>query len=132
MRSIGCCSACWPIWESLARSDECRGTSEVGIEMRHGAEMTGKFLLAIGLCAAWLSGSVQAGEKPYDLVLRNARIVDGTGSPWYRADLAVRGDTIARIAPAITEPAARVIDVGGTVVAPGFIDLHTHAIRGIF
>ena len=73
-----------------------------------------------------------AAEKPYDLVLRNARIVDGTGSPWYRADLAVRGDTIARIAPAITEPAARVIDVRGLVVAPGFIDLHTHAIRGIF
>jgi dihydroorotase/N-acyl-D-amino-acid deacylase len=74
----------------------------------------------------------QPAEKPYDLVLRNARIVDGTGSPWYRADLAVRGDTIARIAPAITEPAARVIDVGGGVVAPGFVDLHTHAIRGIF
>ena len=67
-----------------------------------------------------------------DLVLRNARIVDGTGSPWYRADLAVRGDTIARIAPVITGPAARVIDVGGAVVAPGFVDLHTHAVRGIF
>src|SRR5215831_1376961 len=79
---------------------------------------------------------VRAQQNPaanmYDLVLRNARIVDGTGSPWYRADLAIRGDTIARIAPAITEPAARVIDVGGAVVAPGFIDLHTHAIRGIF
>jgi dihydroorotase/N-acyl-D-amino-acid deacylase len=44
----------------------------------------------------------------------------------------VRGDTIARIAPAITDPAARVVDVGGVVVAPGFVDLHTHAIRGIF
>ena len=86
------------------------------------------FILACAL-AAW---SAQAAEKPYDLVLRNARVVDGTGSPWYRADLAVRGDTIARIAPAITEPAVRVIDVGGAVVAPGFVDLHTHAIRGIF
>ncbi len=87
-----------------------------------------------GLAAAFLVATLpaQPAEKPYDLVLRNARIVDGTGSPWYRADLAVRGDTIARIAPAITEPAARVIDVGGVVVAPGFVDLHTHAIRGIF
>ena len=86
------------------------------------------FILACGLVAC----SAQAAEKPYDLVLRNARIVDGTGSPWYRADLTVRGDTIARIAPAIAEPAVRVIDVGGAVVAPGFVDLHTHAIRGIF
>jgi len=68
----------------------------------------------------------------FDLLIRNARIVDGTGSPWYRGDLAVRGDTIARIAPRIDTPAARVIDAGGRVVAPGFIDVHTHARRGIF
>lgn len=87
-------------------------------------------VLATALLIA--TAQVLAAEKPYDLVLRNARIVDGTGSPWYRADLAIRGNTIARIAPAIAEPAARVIDVGGAVVAPGFVDLHTHAIRGIF
>ena len=76
--------------------------------------------------------TADAAEAPYDLVLRNARIVDGTGNPWFRADLAVRGDTIIRIAPAITAAAARVIEVKGAVVAPGFIDLHTHASRGIF
>src|SRR3982750_4842257 len=83
------------------------------------------------ICAA-LNTSLFAAVPPYDLVLENPRVVDGTGSPWYRADIAVRGDTIARIAPAITDPAARVIDVGGHVAAPGFIDLHTHARRGIF
>ena len=56
----------------------------------------------LALCVSSFYGPlVKAAEKPYDLVLRNARIVDGTGSPWYRADLAIRGDTIARIAPAL-------------------------------
>lgn len=73
-----------------------------------------------------------AQSQPYDLVLRNGRIVDGTGSPWYRGDVALHGDIIVRIAPAITDPAARIIDVGGQVIAPGFIDIHTHARRGIF
>jgi N-acyl-D-amino-acid deacylase len=72
------------------------------------------------------------GAPSYDLVIRNARIVDGTASPWYRADIAVRGDTIASIAPKIDARGARVIDAGGLVVSPGFIDIHTHARRGIF
>ena len=71
-------------------------------------------------------------QERYDLVIRNGRVVDGTGNPWYRADVAVRGDEIVRIAPSIEGPAARVVDAGGRVVAPGFIDLHTHARRGIF
>jgi len=77
-------------------------------------------------------GSAISADSPYDLVLRNARVVDGTGSPWYRADVAIRGDTIVRIAPSITESAARVIDLGDLVAAPGFIDIHTHASRNIF
>lgn len=74
-----------------------------------------------------------SGQTPeYDLVLRGGRIIDGTGSPWYQADLAITGDTVARIAPSIGEPARRVVDVTGLVVSPGFIDIHTHARRGIF
>ena len=73
-----------------------------------------------------------AQNVPYDLLLRNGRIVDGTGNPWYLGDLAVRGDTIVRIAPGIAEPAVRVIDLQGQVLAPGFIDIHTHARAGIF
>src|SRR6187402_1094927 len=59
---------------------------------------------------ALVAASALAAEPPYDLVIRNGRIVDGTGSPWYRADIAVRGDTIVRIAPSITENAVRTID----------------------
>src|SRR2546421_5513078 len=73
-----------------------------------------------------------AQTQSYDLLLRNGRIVDGTGSPWYRGDVAIRGDTIVRVAPSITESATRVIDLGGQVIAPGFIDIHTHSRRGIF
>jgi N-acyl-D-amino-acid deacylase len=69
---------------------------------------------------------------PYDLILRNGRIVDGTGSAWYRSDMAVRGDVIVRIAPSITENARRIIDAGNQVIAPGFIDIHSHAREGIF
>jgi N-acyl-D-aspartate/D-glutamate deacylase len=66
--------------------------------------------------------------------LRNARIVDGTGNPSYRGDVAVRGDTIAAIAPTIDGPAIRIINLGGQVLAPGFIDVHNHGRtrRGIF
>jgi N-acyl-D-amino-acid deacylase len=84
------------------------------------------------LCVLVASGALSAQTPTYDLVLRGGRVIDGTGSPWYRADLAIQGDTIAQIAPAITAPARRTIDAAGMVVSPGFIDIHTHARRGIF
>ena len=73
-----------------------------------------------------------AQPQAYDLILRGGRVVDGTGNPWYRADIGVRGDTIVRIAPAIADPGTRVLELNGLVLAPGFIDIHTHARRGIF
>ena len=90
--------------------------------------MRRSFLLLLLLAPALLVAQPPA----YDLVLRGGRIIDGTGSPWYRADIGLQGDTIVRIAPSIPASAARVIDVAGLVVAPGFIDIHTHARRGIF
>ena len=71
-------------------------------------------LAMIAFCLVAMPVLLSAAESSYDLVLRNARIVDGTGSPWYRGDMAIRGDGIARIAPSITEPATRVIDLGVT------------------
>jgi len=58
--------------------------------------------------------------------------VDGSGNPWYRADIAIKGDRIAEIGQLSKLEAKRVIDANGLVVAPGFIDPHTHALRGIF
>ena len=79
-----------------------------------------------------LLSAVSARQPAYDLVIRNARIVDGTGAPWYRGDIAIRGDAIIAVARAIDPASARVIDAAGKVAAPGFIDIHTHARRGIF
>ena len=62
----------------------------------------------------------------------NGRVVDGSGAPWRLADVAVRGDTIVAVAPRLARTARRVIDASGRVVAPGFIDLHSHARGGIF
>jgi N-acyl-D-amino-acid deacylase len=68
--------------------------------------------------------------KPaYTLVLHNGRVVDGTGNAWFYGDVALRGDRIAFVGTLKpgTYAADREIDVTGLVVAPGFIDVHTHA-----
>ncbi len=90
--------------------------------------MRGYVIVALLSVAATLT----AQAPPYDLLFRNGRLVDGSGNPWYRGDVAIRGDTIVRIAPSISEPATRVVDVGGQVIAPGFIDIHSHARANIF
>ena len=62
----------------------------------------------------------------YDLVIRGGTMVDGTGIPRYRADLAVKNGRIARISGTIRVGGAKELDAGGCIVAPGAIDLHTH------
>jgi N-acyl-D-amino-acid deacylase len=69
----------------------------------------------------------QAGPASvYDLLIRGGRVLDGSGNPHFRADVAVRGDTIAAIGDLGDATAARVIDAAGLYVTPGFIALHEH------
>ena len=88
--------------------------------------------LSIAATLATATALPSAQAPPYDLLIRGGRIVDGTGGPWYRGNVAVRGDTIVAVGPMVDGPAGRVIDASGLVVSPGFIDIHTHARRGIF
>jgi N-acyl-D-amino-acid deacylase len=105
--------------------------------LRHGVDLAVAALTAGLLLTPRASAQVAPAQgvpaqvAPYDLVLRNARIVNGTGSPSYRGDVAVRGDTIAAIAPTIDGPAIRIVNLGGQVLAPGFIDVHTHIESGV-
>ena len=74
-----------------------------------------------------LFGLALAPQAPYDLVIRGGRLLDGAGNPWVRADLAIRGDRIAAIGQLGDLPARRTIDARNRIVAPGFIDMHSHS-----
>src|SRR5262245_43097929 len=62
-----------------------------------------------------------------DLVIRNGHVVDGTGGPGRDLDVVIHEGRIAAVEPRSSQPARRVIDARGQVVAPGFIDIHTHS-----
>lgn len=82
--------------------------------------LTGFFLVCFAL-----SGLLRAQD--YDLVVRGGMLVDGTGNPWVQGDLGIRGQRIVAVGRIADGEAQRVIDAKGLVVAPGFIDMHSHS-----
>lgn len=98
--------------------------------------MTGRGLLTAALVGALAlaAPNTVAGQAPaesFDLLVVNGRVVDGTGNPWFRADVGVRGDRIAAVGDLSGATAARTIDARGLLVTPGFIDTHSHAGGGL-
>src|SRR6266700_2994646 len=84
------------------------------------AAPAGILLLATVACATKHGLATRNGD--YDLVIKNGDVIDGTGSPARRADVAIKGDRIVAVG-AVSGGAKRTIDASGRVVAPGFIDV---------
>lgn len=70
-------------------------------------------------------------QEPYDLLIRNGRVLDGSGNPWRFADIAISGNRVAAIGDLSAVEAGRIVDATGLYVSPGFIDVHSHAGRGL-
>src|SRR5215216_15018 len=84
--------------------------------------------LALGLAATALPATtVQRPAPAYDLILRHGTVIDGTGAPPFVADVAVRAGRIVKIGDLESDPATTELDVQGLMVAPGFINVHSHA-----
>ena len=73
-------------------------------------------------CWSILEGQQPAGSQSFDILIKNGRILDGTGSPWYSADIGIRGDRIVAIGKLSSATGKKTIDAAGKIVAPGFID----------
>ena len=79
-----------------------------------------------------VSAALAQNGAPYDILIAGGKIVDGSGNPWFRGDIAIRGDSIAAVGLLSGASAKVTLDASGLVVAPGFIDIHSHGRRGIF
>ncbi|MGH7174047.1 MAG: amidohydrolase family protein, partial [Gemmataceae bacterium] len=89
--------------------------------LRRFAAVLAALILMDGACRLW------AAEPSYDVVIRHGQIVDGSGNPWFQGDVAIRGDRLAAVGRVPAGKARREIDAKGLIVAPGFIDMHSHS-----
>ncbi len=84
------------------------------------------FLLFLFTFFLTFSTSGQTADAPFDLLITNARVVDGTGNPWFRADVAIKNGRIVKIGRIAQADAKQIVDAKNQILAPGFIDVHAH------
>src|SRR3990172_3462545 len=107
-------------------------TGLVGFSRSHLLEVFMSLLRSLGI-ALGLPVAPLLAQTParFDILITGGRVLDGTGNPWFRADVGIRGDRIAAIGNLRDAPAAKTIDARGMLVTPGFVALHEHIDRGI-
>ena len=90
-------------------------------------------LAAAGLAIVLPSTAAQAAEAAsFDVIIRDGRVLDGTGMPWRKADIGISGDRIVAVGHIpLDAKAARIINAAGKYVTPGFIDAHSHSVPGL-
>lgn len=88
-----------------------------------------KFFQVILLLALCIFTPIPGGAQTeaFDILIINGRVIDGTGNPWFHANIGIKGDHIVKIGAINSRNAGKVIDAKGHIVCPGFIDIHSHA-----
>src|SRR5947209_1497381 len=87
---------------------------------------------AVTTALSWaVLAATSSQSAPFAVLIRDGHVLDGTGNPWQAADIGVRDGRVAALGRLGDVPAARVIDAAGLTVAPGFIDVHSHAAAGL-
>lgn len=94
--------------------------------------LTAGLLILLAGCALTPTGESSRAPRSVDLLITNGRIIDGAGNNWFEGDVAVSGGKIVAIGNLKNFTAARSIDAGRRIVAPGFIDTHAHIEFGVF
>jgi N-acyl-D-aspartate/D-glutamate deacylase len=91
-----------------------------------------KKMMVVSVLTAIISPLILlCASEQYDYVIKKGKIVDGTGNPWFMADIGIKGGKIVKIGTIKTDRTGTIIDASGKIVCPGFIDIHSHAERQI-